>query len=230
MWCNYSYHKKVETRLLIWYTARTDMIITFHGGQTVRFQTGESIILANPSQAPAGIRQTSMGSHIVLCSSFSHEHHFTDAVRGSTESETFIIDGPGSYEYLETSISGVPLGVGNTDAELAAVYDFTMDDMRVAVLGSTVSKDIINPEVSEVCSEVDILVLPVTAETLHEAAAMVSFFDPHVVIPTGYWKSDEPTLRKFLADVGTQHEQLEKLTVKRRDIEGVSKKLITFSL
>lgn len=206
------------------------MIITFHGGQTVRFQTGESIILANPSQAPAGIRQTSMGAPIVLSSSFSNEHHFTDSVRESGDIETFVIDGPGSYEYQETSISGVSLGLGSSDDELATVYGFTMDDMRVAVLGSILSKDQINPEVSETCSEVDLLVLPVTAETIHDAVGLVSFFDPHIVIPTGYWKSDEPGLKKFLSDVGTQHEQLEKLTIKRRDIDSLSKKLITFSI
>jgi Beta-lactamase superfamily domain len=205
------------------------MIVTFHGGQLVRFQTGDFVIAVNPGVPPVGTKSVKFGSDMVLCASFASDQHNIDAVTYS-DREPFVIDGPGQYEYKGYAVLAEPIGTGTSPEHLAVVYRFEMDGITIAVLGGTVAKEDINPDISELSSEVDIMIVPISGETVAEATRLVHFFDPKVVIPVGFQKKDDAQIALFAKENGGIKLETEKWTVKRKEIEGWSKQVVLITV
>ncbi len=205
------------------------MIITFHGGQCVRFQTGDAIIATNPSLAPAGSKQQKFGTGMVLCSSFAPDHHALDML-GRGDDEPFVIDGPGTYEYRGITVVGEPLGKSDSVESVATVYRFTMDDISVCVAGSVLTKDQLNPDASDIFAEPDILIVPISGETVDIAEAFVTFVGPKSVIPVGFWSNDDAHIVRFCKESGFKGDPVDKITLKSRDITPMSKQIIMLSV
>jgi hypothetical protein len=202
------------------------MIITFHGGQTVKFQTGDTVIVANPSLAPAGTKQQKCTAATIICSSFSTDHHMLDMVSGSGGEDAFVVDGPGNFEYRGTTVTGEPLGKPDSgDAGVATVYRFTMDDISVCVVGSVLSKDLLNPDASDLFAEPDILIVPLSGETIDIAEAFITFVGPKMIIPVGYWSADDAHIMRFCKEMGFKDAPVDKITLKPRDIASMSKQI-----
>ncbi len=207
------------------------MIISFHGGNTVKFQTGDMVIVSNPSQPPHGQKSQRIGASMVLCSSFAPEHHALGSVTQG-DSEPFIIDGPGSYEYHGYTVHGEQLGRESNDTQQSAtLYSFTMDDIRVCILGSIVARDELSTETSELFADTDILVLPIDGERLADTHSLMSFIDPHIIVPVGFWNTTDAGLTGFLKEHGIKSDSGEdKITIKRKDVEPLSKSIRLLSL
>lgn len=207
------------------------MIISFHGGQTVRFQTGDMVIATNPSLAPHGYKNQKFGANLALCSSFLPEHHMVDIVSHG-EADPFVIDGPGSYEYRGYTVLAEQLGKDFSNShQSSTAYLFIMDDMRVCVLGSIVGREQLHPDTSEVFSDIDVLILPIDGEQLSEVHNLITFIDPKIVVPVGFWNYSDAAVGVFLGEYGVKNQTPEdKLTIKRRDIDSFSKTIKLLSV
>lgn len=207
------------------------MIISFHGGQTARFQTGDMVIATNPSLAPHGQKNQKFGATMVLCSSFAPVHHAVEVVSHG-DADPFVIDGPGSYEYRGYTVVAEQLGREYSDTNQATTaYLFVMDDIRVCVLGSIVGRDQLHPDTSDVFADIDVLLVPIDGEQLPEVHNLITFIDPKIVIPVGFWDYSDAAVAKFLAEHGMKGAEPEdKITIKRRDIESLSKVIKLLSL
>jgi hypothetical protein len=210
---------------------KTYMIISFHGGNTVRFQTGDMVIAANPSAAPHGQKSQKFGADLALCASFSPEHHSVD-VASHGDKDPFVIDGPGSYEYRGYTVIAQQLGKDfGLPAQATTAYAFVMDDIRVCVLGSIVSRDQLHSDTSEVFADTDVLVLPVDGEMMQDVSNLINFIDPKIVIPVGFWSCSDAAIAQFLSEHGMKGQTGEdKITIKKRDIDSLSKSIKLLAL
>jgi L-ascorbate metabolism protein UlaG (beta-lactamase superfamily) len=88
----------------------------------------------------------------------------------------------------------------------------------------------LKPEHKEIIDETDALFVPVggddTTLNPYDAQKLAVSLEPKLIIPMDY---DEKTLPIFLKEAGAEKvEPLEKLTIKRKDIEGKLGEVVLF--
>lgn len=202
------------------------MIITYHGKQFFKIQFGDTIFAFNPISKDFKSKSgkiTRFGASVVLVTTDLVESNGVEQVTYAGK-EPFIIKGPGEYEiggifikgiYDETEVKGVK--------KVNTVYVTTIDNIKIAFLGFSSGK--LSGDVKEALDQVDILFVPVGEESEgqmnpHDAHAAMVTIEPKLTIPMGY---DEKTLPLFLKEAGVKnYEAIEKLTLKRKDLEGKS--------
>lgn len=194
------------------------MIITYHGAGMVKLQVGETIVAINPIGKDAGAKAPRFGADLALVSLPDSHYNGVDNMSYG-EREPFVIDGPGEYEVAGTFVRGAatvgPSGAINT------VYTLTLDNLNICHLGALSSADLPEGAV-EAIGVVDILFVPVGGHgTLSAKAAekVAGLIAPKLIIPVEW--DNETDLKNFLKEAGeTSPARADKLTLKRRDLEG----------
>jgi L-ascorbate metabolism protein UlaG (beta-lactamase superfamily) len=203
------------------YDIMTSMIISWLGNACLRFQTGDTVVAANPPAKGSTIKVNPFGADIALISSFASEYGGAETVSYGGK-EPFVIDGPGEYEVCEIDVTGYQ--TSGPEGLIQTAYVFTFDSLRVAVLGA-LSGDVPG-ELREALNRIDILVVPIGGGELldaEHAAKLAKACGAKAVIPVSYGEKshDKDALDRFLKALGTTHtEALEKFTVKARDLAG----------
>jgi hypothetical protein len=91
--------------------------------------------------------------------------------------------------------------------------------MKVAFLGSIAGKDMLAPDALEALSDSDIVFVSVADADAHAFATLLA---TKAIIPIGYTDMKDEALQEFLKESGAaKNEVLEKLTIKRKDIESL---------
>jgi hypothetical protein len=135
------------------------------------------------------------------------------------DKEPLCIDGPGSYEADGLMIEGFGTTKLDEDGYIHTVYSFHFDDMKVAFLGSVTGKENLSPDALEELVDSDIVFISVTDTDAHAFAMLLA---PKVIIPMGYTDMKDEALKEFLGEAGiSKPEVMDKLTIKRRDIESL---------
>jgi len=120
---------------------------------------------------------------------------FTAKASETSDKSGFVIDGPGEYEIKDIFIKGFP----------DRTYLVTFEGIKLCFLGA-------KEDQADELEDVDILFTPVNA--YKHAVAL----EPALMIPMGY---DKVTLAQFLKESGEKDvEPLDKLVVKKKDLEG----------
>ena len=108
----------------------------------------------------------------------------------------------------------------------------SVDGMKICFLGCL--KQDLTPEQKEVIDEVDILFVPASSSedvlNAYDANKLATKLEPKLVIPMDY---DDASLKLFLKESGTdisKVEKVEKLTIKRKDIEGKQNEVVVFKI
>jgi hypothetical protein len=206
------------------------MIITYHGLQFFKFQVGDLTIGIDAPSKDSTIKGPRFGADIALAS-INHEdmNGGADLVYG--EKKPFFITGPGEYEIRNVFITGHP-GISNYDGEekINTIYNILLDNINVCFLGAQSSKTL-SAETKESIGEVDILFVPVGGDGVLDPASAYQFsvsLEPKLIIPMHY---TDKTLATFLKE-GGQHsaDTVEKLTLKRKDIEGKEGEIIVLKI
>jgi L-ascorbate metabolism protein UlaG (beta-lactamase superfamily) len=202
------------------------MIINYLGLETFKLQVGDLTLAINPPSKEGTHKVSKFGSDIVL-SSLLHENMNGGEEFSFGEKVPFVIQGPGEYEVKGVFIQGLP-GVSEYDGEnrINTIYTIVLDNMRVCYLGAQSSKTL-TAATKEAINEVDVLIVPVGGEGVLDPAAAYQLavsLEPKIIIPMHY---DKKSLETFLKE-GSQHaaDMVEKLTIKRKDIEGKQGEII----
>ncbi|MBI2024485.1 MAG: MBL fold metallo-hydrolase [Candidatus Harrisonbacteria bacterium] len=124
------------------------------------------------------------------------------------------IYGPGEYEIQETEIRGWS-AKSNTSTYLAVA-----EEIRLCFLGEL--GDVLEPGLLDKIGEIDILFAP--AKT---AGKIIKQLQPKIVIPF-FKKSDE--LKTFLKDLELKSEEMDKLTIKKKELESSKMKVIVLKV
>jgi hypothetical protein len=197
------------------------MIITYFGKQFFKIGQGELVLAFNPvsKSSKTGI-SAHFGADIALITANHPDYNGVDQLSHG-EREPFIIKGPGDYEIREIFIKGVSSQVEIGGKKyMNSIYLFTLDGINIAFLGALGETEI-SKDSREAIGSPDILFIPVGGGGMLDAKAaskLASTLEPKIIIPMEY---DEKSLKLFLKEMGEEGaETTEKLTLKRKDLEG----------
>ncbi len=199
------------------------MVISYFGNRFLKFQYGDTVIGVNPPAKGNSFASSvsTFGADIALSSS-SDPLAAGASTLSYGDRVPFVVDGPGSYEVKNIFVSGGYMGDVKNRRENS--YTFSLEGMSVAVLGLAATTDIPS-ETREMISNHDILVVPITADgalSPRDAAKLALSLEPLIIIPVLYGENPKSdALKTFMKEVGEENpETVDKLTLKRKDLEG----------
>ena len=196
------------------------MIITYQGVQSFKVQFGETTLSFDPVSKESKHKAGSFGADIALVS-VNHEDMNGAGQASRGDKEAFVINGPGEYEVKGVFIKGVASrsNYGNSE-KINTIYTVNLEGMNLCFLGALGSTEM-SAEAKESFDGIDVLFAPIGGEGLLSPAEAYKFavsLEPSIIIPMNY---SEATLKAFLKEGGDEKvEALEKLTIKKKDLEG----------
>lgn len=197
------------------------MIITYFGKQFVKITQGEMVLAFNPVSRDSKTGVTGkFGADIALITTNHPDYNGIDQLSHG-ERVPFSISGPGDYEIKEIFIKGMlSNAVLGGKKYINTIYALTIDNINIAFLGA-LSDSELDKDAREAIDGPDILFVPVGGNGMlnaKESAKLASSLEPKMIIPMDY---DAGSLKVFLKEIGEEKaEVVEKLTLKRKDLEG----------
>ncbi len=200
------------------------MIITHYGGEFFKVQTGDTTIAFNPVGKDSMFKTSRFGANVALVSLNHDDFNGVDQLSYG-DKVPFVISGPGEYEVGGIFIKGFPTEtVYKKEKRINTIYSVIFDNISLCFLGALSDPKSITNETKEGVGDVDILFVPIgggdvlTPAAAHEASLL---FDPKMIIPMHYeGEGKGSSLTTFLKEAGDGAETLEKLTIKKKDLEG----------
>lgn len=215
------------------------MIITHFNKQHFKVQQGDLTISINPTSKDSKEGLNKYGADIVLETINQIDYNGGENMSYG-DRQPFIISGPGEYEVQDIFIKGfgtyteLPLNEKAKDKIKLqnTSFVFILDNIKICFLGAL--KEDLSPDQKEIIDDVDILFTPVSlSENVlnpYEASKLATKLEPKLIIPMDY---DTESLKIFLKESGTdisKIEKLEKLTIKRKDIESKQNEIVLFKI
>ena len=196
------------------------MIITYHGKQFFKIEQGKTIIAINPISKDSKLsdKPSRFGAGLALISVDHPDYNGVDTV---TYGETipFVISGPGEYEARGVTVSGVGIEtVIDKQTYYNTVYTITLEGTTIVFLGA-LARELTAPE-REKIGLADILFVPIGGGTVLDARAAYKLsvsLEPNIIIPMDYTAE---SLKTFLKEDGGDVKPIDKLTVRKKDIEA----------
>lgn len=150
------------------------------------------------------------------------------------EKEPFVISGPGEYESNGLFIKGVageskydlPKGA---DKCINTIYSTVVDGISILYLGA--QSGVLPAGLSDIIDSVDMLFISIGGNGTYdakEAAKIVLNLEPKIVIPMGY-NTKDGSLQAFLKETGSKAETVDKLTIKKKDLEGKDQDVVVLA-
>lgn len=203
------------------------MIITYHKEGFVKVQQGDLVVAFNPISREIDPKATRFGADLCLVSLNSPSFNGCDSVTFGNK-EPFIINGPGEYEIDGIFVYGYPSE--GTDGQVNTIFATEIDGIRICHLGA-LANPTLDPKTLEDIGVVDILFIPIAGGPVlspKDAAKLATSLEPKVVVPLMIeGKGGEEALKTFNKEIGGSAEsRVDKLTVKRKDIEGKEDEVI----
>jgi L-ascorbate metabolism protein UlaG (beta-lactamase superfamily) len=208
------------------------MIITHFGRQHFKLTVGDLTVAINPVSKEGKGKITKYGADITLITTNHPDYNGAEQTEHG-EKIPFVIRGAGEYEVKDIFIKGfgttTKLMDGKKEKEYQNTsYVLTIDGIRVTFLGAL--SQALSPEHKEIIDETDVLFIPVGKDgfllNAYDAQKLAVSLEPKLVIPMDY---DELSLPIFLKESGAEKiEPVEKLTIKKKDIEGKLGEVVLF--
>jgi L-ascorbate metabolism protein UlaG (beta-lactamase superfamily) len=202
------------------------MQIQYFGLSSFKITTKEATIITDPFHKDSGLTPPRGAADILI---LAQKDKSLYSAESGISGERFDITDPGEYDVKGVTVTGVPLK--QDDAHITA-YLIESEDIRI--LNLTHIKDFnMKEEELEELGDIDILILPVGGNTVLSASAaakIVSEVEPKVVIPSHYKMKDLildlDGLEKFIKEMGGKKEEMDKLTLKKKDLQEEGTKII----
>lgn len=205
------------------------MIITHHGKQFFKLQTGDRVIALNPIAKDSKFKTSGFGADIALITTQHVDYNGVDTVVYGDRTP-FVIDGAGEYEVLDIMFRGFLSK--SFDDMVNTVYYFEFDDIKICFLGA-LYEGVLPTEVRESIDDVDILFVPIGGKSVidaESAAKIARTFEAKMIIPMDYGNDQNgKSLEQFLQELGSKSvDKIEKLTIKPKDLAGLSGSVVVF--
>ncbi|OGE92998.1 MAG: hypothetical protein A3K08_00350 [Candidatus Doudnabacteria bacterium RIFCSPLOWO2_01_41_7] len=198
------------------------MTISWYGLSSFKIIGKDLTIITDPFGSGSGLSPVRGGADIVISSNPSLEiaNNFS-----SITGTPFIITGPGEYDIKGAFIIGAP-GKGGT------IYSIEVEGIRIAFLGQIKQTELTDDQ-KESLEGADIILVPVGGKDVMDfetAAKVATKLEPFVVIPHSYKipgvSLNLDKLDKFLQEMGGKHQEMDKLTLKKKEVVGEQTQLI----
>jgi len=205
------------------------MVISYLGGQCFKVSQGDLTLAFNPPSKDSALKASKFGSDIVL---ISQNHEDFNGVENASfgEREPFVIAGPGEYEVKGVAVRGFA-----SDTEyggqkgINTIYSVALEGMNLCFLGS-LGSSVLPHSAAQELDDIDILFLPIGDDGVldyDKAYALAVQLEPKAIIPMHYGDiGQKDALKLFLKEAGEEVKAVEKLTVKKKDLEGKEGEII----
>jgi L-ascorbate metabolism protein UlaG (beta-lactamase superfamily) len=206
------------------------MNISWYGLSSFKIGSRDLTIITDPFGSQTGLSAVRGNADIVVCSNPKSElcNNFS-----SIGGQPFIIDGPGEYDIKSAAVLGA--AAENRELGSSAIYSIETEDIRIAFLGP-VTFNALSDSQKELFEGADIVLIGVGDKhtlSFDQAAKIATGLEPFIIIPHSYKipSLDLPLdkLDKFLQEMGGKAEELDKLTVKKKELAGESTKLVVLT-
>ncbi len=206
------------------------MVITYHGVGFVKVQFSDITIAVNPIAKESKHRSPKFGADIGIV---SLDHPDCNGVPQLAYGgkEPFLIQGPGEYEVKGVFIKGFP-GVSHYGGKeiMNTIYAVSLEGMNLCFLGA-LEDPALEGKTKEALDAVDILFVPIGGEGVlsSQVAYKLSVsLEPKIIVPIFF--EGKSALDAFKKEGGvTTSEPVEKLTVKRRDLESKGGEIVVLT-
>lgn len=204
------------------------MIISYQGAQSFKVQFGETVLAFDPVSKASKLKAGSFGADITLIS-VNHPDMNGAAQTSRGEKESFVIQGPGEYEIQGVFIKGLPsTSEYGGEKKINTIYTVNLENMNLCFLGA-LSDVNIPAAAKEAIDGVDVLFVPAGGEGVLKADEAYKFavsLEPSIIIPMNY---SDASLKTFIKESGGDVKPVEKLTLKKKDLEGKEGETVVLS-
>ncbi len=194
------------------------MQIQYFGLSSLKITTKTATVITDPFHKDSGLTPPRGAADVLILAEKNKALY--SAVSGISGDHFDIID-PGEYDVKGVTVTGIPLK--QEDRHVTA-FLIESEDIRILNLTHIKEFNLKEDEVEEL-GDIDILILPVGGNTVMSAsvaAKVVNEVEPKIVIPSHYKMPgliiDVDPLDKFIKEMGGKKEEMEKLTVKKKDL------------
>jgi len=199
------------------------MIITHNKGELMKVSFSDTVLAFNPISKKSKLPPARFGADIALISLNDKDFNGTDEVTRSGK-KLFVVKGPGEYEIQGVFIKGVASkSEYSSEASINTIYSVRLEGINIVFLGALSEK---KPDMSimEDMDGIDVLFVPIggggvlNASDAHNLAVSL---EAKIIIPMHYdGIGNTDSLKTFLKESGSENiKPLEKLTIKRKDLE-----------
>ena len=196
-------------------------------------QFGDTTLAFNPISKESKFKPTRFYADIALVSLNHPDMNGTENLSYNGK-DPFVVSGPGEYEVKEIFIKG--FGSKSTyegKERINTIYSVTLENMNICFLGA-LSDINLSSEVKEALGDVDILFLPIGDDGVIDAAKAEKLsveIEPKIIIPMHYGEvGQKEALKKYLKTAGEENvKAIEKLTIKKKDLEGKQGEVVVLS-
>jgi L-ascorbate metabolism protein UlaG (beta-lactamase superfamily) len=201
------------------------MIITYLGHEFFKVQFGDLTLAFNPPSKESQLKSNKFGADIVL-ETIAHEDMSGGSELVYGDRAPFIVSGPGEYETKGIFIKGIA-GASRYDLEgkdenlINTIYSLTVDNISMLFLGAQSTE--LPAQLSSVIDEVDVVFIPIGDEGVFspkEAYKIAMNLDAKVIIPMHFSSTKDDMLIQFKKEAGGECQIVDKLTIKKKDIES----------
>ncbi len=201
------------------------MIITYQGMQSFKVQFGETVLAFDPVSKDSKLKSGSFGANIALVSNNHEDMNGVDqASRG--EKQAFVINSPGEYEVNGVFVKGLASKTNyGSNERINTIFYVNLEGMNLCFLGALGDVSL-SAEAKGAIENVDILFAPISGEGVlnpSEAYKLAVSLEPSIIIPMNY---DEKSLKAFLKEGGGEGKPIDKLTVKKKDLDGKESEIV----
>ncbi len=192
------------------------MTISYYGENCFKIQSGETVILTDPFELSSGLTPPRF-KHDAVIRTLSV---FPPAI----DKDILTISGPGEYNFKGITVNGWPVEEESAGKIIKTAYLVLAEEMKIVFSGHLAE----TPPASlmEHWEEIDILFIPAGGKPFIDqktAIKIIRQVQPKIIIPVFYkvpgLKRPAEDLKIFADEFNHgEAEQLEKLTVKKRDL------------
>lgn len=202
------------------------MQIQYFGLSSFKITSKEAVTITDPFHKDSGLTPPRGAADILVLSQKNKSlYSATSGISG----EPFLVNDPGEYDLKGVTLTGIPLKQENSRV---TIFLIETEDMRILNLSHIKDFNLTEDEL-ESLGEIDILILPVGGNTVlsaSQAAKVVNEVEPKIVIPSHYKMPDLildlDAKEKFLKEMGGKSETVDKLTVKKKDLQEEGTKVV----
>ncbi|OJI08676.1 MAG: hypothetical protein COV08_03245 [Candidatus Vogelbacteria bacterium CG10_big_fil_rev_8_21_14_0_10_49_38] len=197
------------------------MIITYHKESFIRVQQGDLVVAFSPISREIDPKTTRFGADLCLTALNAPSFNGCETVTFGNK-KPFVIDSPGEYEVDGIFIYG--LASEGFEGKINTIFATEIDGVRLCHLGGLANPDL-DPKTIEDIGGVDVLFVPIAGGPVllpKDAAKLAASLEPKLIIPVMFENgAGQEALKTFAKEIGGEiGEQVDKLTLKRKDLEG----------
>jgi L-ascorbate metabolism protein UlaG (beta-lactamase superfamily) len=216
------------------------MIVTYLGHECFKIQYGDLTIAINPPAKSSKFKSSKFGADVVL-QTIEHEDMGGGEDMSFGDKTPYIISGPGEYETNGIFVHGVggtstydPKTInkdnGQEGKRVNSIYSLSVDGINMLFLGAQSGP--LPSTLSDAVDVVDLLFIPIGGDGVYdakEAYKIAMNLEAKMIVPMHFKDEKDDVLKQFLKEAGATVSSVDKLTIKRKDIENKEGEIVVLA-